>query len=300
MTTPSVATTATVVTAGPADRFEKRARRKRLQLVLGTVVLGVLALAWASPILLLLFTGIRTAADFSAHGEISWPHALTFDNFRSAWGVGQFGTAFRNSGLITLVKVPIGVVISALLSYALAKLHIPFRRLILFVMIMGLTIPIFIALVPLFALLRQVGLTDSLWGLLPPYLAFGIPLEVLVLTTFFRSVPNEVIEAARIDGASEWRIFAGIVLPLSLPVLTTVFILDAVATWNELLMALVILSSPGHRTVPLALLNFQGQFTTNFSGLSAGILIALLPILVVYAFLQRFIVAGLSAGAVKG
>jgi raffinose/stachyose/melibiose transport system permease protein len=299
MSSTSVTVTAARPSASSAG-FERRARRKRLSLVLGTVLLGLLALAWASPILLLVLTGIRSAADFSAHGEISWPHSLTFENFRSAWGVGQFGTAFRNSGLITLVKVPIGVVISALLSYALAKLHMPYRKLILFILIMGLTVPIFIALVPLFALLRQAGLTDSLWGLLPPYLAFGIPLEVLVLTTFFRSVPNEVLEAARIDGAGEWRIFAGIVLPLSLPALTTVFILDAVATWNELLMALVILSSPGHRTVPLALLNFQGQFTTNFSGLSAGILIALLPILVVYAFLQRFIVAGLSAGAVKG
>jgi raffinose/stachyose/melibiose transport system permease protein len=113
-------------------------------------------------------------------------------------------------------------------------------------------------------------------------------------------IPHEVIEAARIDGASELAIFVRVVLPLSLPVLTTVAILDAAATWNELVMALVLLSSPGHRTVPLSLLNFQGQFTTDFPALSAGILIALLPILVAYGFLRRWIVSGLTAGAVKG
>jgi raffinose/stachyose/melibiose transport system permease protein len=167
-------------------------------------------------------------------------------------------------------------------------------------MLLGLTVPIFIAVVPIFTLLRQVGLTDSVWGLLPPYLAFGLPFEVLILTAFFKRIPQEVIESARIDGASELKIFVRIVLPLSLPVLITVAILDAVATWNELVMALVLLSSPGHRTVPLALLNFQGQFTTNFPALCAGILIALLPILVAYGFLQRWIVSGLTAGAVKG
>ncbi len=187
-------------------------------------------------------------------------------------------------------------VLAALLSYALAKLRINLRRTIVFGMLLGLTVPIFIAVVPVFTMLRQVGLIDSIWGLLPPYLAFGLPFEVLILTAFFRRIPHEVIEAARIDGASELAIFVRVVLP----VLTTVAILDAVATWNELVMALVLLSSPGHRTVPLSLLNFQGQFTTNFPALSAGILIALLPILVAYGFLQRWIVSGLTAGAVKG
>ncbi|MDA8438792.1 MAG: ABC transporter permease subunit, partial [Propionibacterium sp.] len=113
-------------------------------------------------------------------------------------------------------------------------------------------------------------------------------------------MPASFIEAARIDGAGELTVFFRIMVPLSLPALTTVAILDAVATWNELLIALILLSSPEHRTVPLALLNFQGQFTTNFSGLSAGILIAIVPILVVYALLQKWIVSGLTAGAVKG
>jgi raffinose/stachyose/melibiose transport system permease protein len=276
------------------------AGRRRSKALAGTAVLIVIAVFWASPVLILLSTAVKTAADFDAHGATSLPGSLTFANFRSAWNVGQFGTSFVNSGLITVVKVPIGVFLAALMSYSLAKLKINLRRSILFLLLLGLTVPIFIAVVPIFTMLRQAGLIDSIWGLLPPYLAFGLPFEVLILTGFFKRIPQELIEAARIDGASELSIFVRVVLPLSVPVLVTVAILDAVATWNELVMALVLLSSPGHRTVPLSLLNFQGQFTTDFPALCAGILIALLPVLVAYGFLQRWIVSGLTAGAVKG
>ena len=277
-----------------------RARAQRGRRVVGTGVLLVAAAFWALPLLALILTAIKTPADFGANGALAIPHSFTLHNFVDGWNIGQFGTAFRNSGFLTLVKVPIGVVLASLLSFSLSKLKLPLRRIIIFTMLMGLTIPIFIAVVPIFTMLRSVGLTDSLWGLIPPYLAFGLPFETLILTSFFGTVPDEIIEAARIDGAGAITVFFRILLPLSLPALTTVAILDAVATWNELLIALILLSSPENRTVPLALLNFQGQFTTNFSGLSAGILIAIVPILLVYALLQKWIVSGLTAGAVKG
>jgi raffinose/stachyose/melibiose transport system permease protein len=284
----------------PVNTYARAQTRRRRNAIIGTIVLLILAILWASPVLILLMTAVKSAADFASSGPISFPKSFSFGNFKSAWSVGQFGVAFRNSGLITLVKVPLGLFLSSLLSYALAKLRINFRATLTFFMIMGLTVPIFIAAVPVFTMLRQVHLIDSIWGLLPPYVAFGLPFEVLILTAFFRRIPQELIEAARIDGASELRIFFRVVLPLSLPVLVTVAILDAVATWNELVMALILLTSPGHRTVPLSLLNFQGQFTTNFTALSAGIVIALLPILIAYALMQRWIVSGLLAGAIKG
>ena len=123
---------------------------------------------------------------------------------------------------------------------------------------------------------------------------------MLVLQSFFRQLPDEIIEAARIDGAGPWRIFLTIVLPLSAPALVTVLILDAVATWNEFLFALILLSSDANKTIPVGLLNFQGQFSNNSTGLAAGILIAVVPILIGYTFLQRLIVGGLTAGATKG
>lgn len=275
-------------------------RRRIAGTVALTALLAVAALFWASPLVVLLTTAFRSVADFTAHGPLSWPHELSVASFGKAWHVGQFSTAFRNSVLITVVKVPVGVVLSALLAYALAKLRIRFRRTIMFAVLLGLTVPIFITVVPLFSMLRSMGLVDNVWGLMLPYLAFGMPFEVLVLESFFRKVPDEIIEAARIDGASNLRVFLRVVVPLSVPALVTVAILDAVATWNELLMALILLSSPGNRTIPLGLLNFQGQFSTDFTGLSAGILIAIVPVLVLYTALQRWIVSGLTAGAVKG
>ena len=268
--------------------------------ILVTVLLTVAALLWFSPLLILLLTGLRTASDFLAHGPLSWPTELTLANFPDAWETGSLATTYRNTILITVIKVPLGVLISAMLAFALAKLRIRFRATILFVVLLGLTIPIYISVVPLFTMLRSVGLTDSLAGLLGPYLAFGIPFQVLVLHAFFRRLPDEIIEAARVDGASNARIFFRIVLPLSVPALVTVGILDAVATWNEFLMALILLSSPDNRTLTLGLLGFQGQFATNYTGLAAGILLVVAPVLIAYAFLQRYVVSGLTAGSIKG
>ena len=268
--------------------------------IVTTVILAVVALVWISPLLLLVITGVRPLSDFVAHGPLSWPRVFTLQNFRDAWAIGKFADTYRNSALLLVLKVPLGVLLSAMLAYALSKLKIRFRRTIMFGVFLGLTIPIYITIVPVFILLRSAGLTDNIFGLIGPYLAFGIPLEVLILQSFFRQLPDSIIESARIDGASEWRVFFTLVLPLSAPALVTVLILDAVATWNEFLFALILLSSDTNKTIPVGLLSFQGQFSNNNTGLAAGILIAVVPILIAYALLQKWIVGGLTAGAEKG
>ena len=265
-----------------------------------TIVLALVAIFWISPLVLLLITALRPLSDFLATGSLSWPQAWTFKNFADAWSIGNFATTYRNSAFLLLLKVPVGVLISAMLAFALAKLRIRFGTAIMYTVFLGLTIPIYITIVPVFVMMRSVGLSDSVPGLVGPYLAFGIPFEVLVLQSFFRQLPDEIIEAARIDGASPWRIFFTVVLPLSSPALVTVLILDAVSTWNEFLFALILLSSDANKTIPVGLLNFQGQFSSNQTGLAAGILIAVVPILIAYVILQRWIVGGLTAGATKG
>jgi raffinose/stachyose/melibiose transport system permease protein len=265
-----------------------------------TIVLALVAIFWISPLVLLLMTALRPLSDFLATGSLAWPQAWTLTNFADAWSIGNFATTYRNSAFLLLLKVPVGVLISAMLAFALAKLRIRFGTAIMYTVFLGLTIPIYITIVPVFVLLRSIGLSDSVPGLVGPYLAFGIPFEVLVLQSFFRQLPDEIIEAARIDGASAWRIFFTVVLPLSSPALVTVLILDAVSTWNEFLFALILLSSDANKTIPVGLLNFQGQFSSNQTGLAAGILIAVLPILVAYLVLQKWIVGGLTAGATKG
>jgi raffinose/stachyose/melibiose transport system permease protein len=265
-----------------------------------TIVLAIVAIFWISPLALLVITAIRPLSDFVSNGPLSWPQAFTGQNFADAWRIGNFAVTYRNSAILLLLKVPIGVLVSAMLAFALAKLRIRFGTAIMYTVFLGLTIPIYITIVPVFVMMRSMNLTDNLLGLVGPYLAFGIPFTVLVLQSFFRQLPDEIIEAAKIDGAGSWRIFFTIVLPLSTPALVTVFILDAVATWNEFLFALILLNSDVSKTIPVGLLNFQGQFSNNNTGLAAGILIAVLPILIAYMFLQRWIVGGLTAGATKG
>ena len=282
----------TVVPAKVAPASQPPKGRRGLVM---TLVLAVAAIFWISPLALLVVTAVRPLADFVGNGPLSWPDQFTLSNFKDAWGIGNFATTYRNSALLALMKVPLGVLISAMLGFALAKLRMKFRRTVMFTVFLGLTIPIYIAIVPVFIMMRSAGATDSLFGLIGPYLAFGIPFEVLVLQSFFRQIPDEII-----DGAGNWRVFFTMVLPLSLPALVTVAILDAVATWNEFLFALILLNSDAHKTIPVGLLNFQGQFANNNTGLAAGILIAVVPILIAYTLLQRWIVGGLTAGATKG
>lgn len=296
----SIAPTAALPDATVATGGDRDSARKRKGGIGTTVVMTLAALVWISPLVLLVVTAVRPLADFVSNGPLSWPDTFTVKNFADAWDIGNFATTYRNSTILLILKVPLGVFVSAMLAYALAKLRIRFGAAIMYTVFLGLTIPIYITIVPVFVMARSAGVTDSLIGLIGPYLAFGIPFEVLVLQSFIRQIPDEIIEAAKIDGAGPWRIFLTIVLPLSAPALVTVLILDAVATWNEFLFALILLSSDANKTIPVGLLNFQGQFSNNSTGLAAGILIAVVPILIAYTFLQRWIVGGLTAGAAKG
>lgn len=290
-------TTATVSdkTTRSTRRFKDAARH-----TVWTLGLVIAAFLWFSPLLLLTISAFRPLSDFLSNGPVSWPSSFTLENFPEAWSGGNFDASYWNSSFLLLVKVPVGVFVAALLAYAVAKVEFRGRNIVLFSVVLGLTVPMYIAIVPLFTMLRNVGLTDSIIGLAGPYVAFGLPLQVLILQAFFRRVPDELVEAARVDGAGDLRIFFRIMLPLSLPALVTVAIIDGVATWNELFMALSLLSSEENQTIPLGLLNFQGQFGTNYTGLAAGVLIAVVPILLLYMFLQKYIVHGLTAGATKG
>jgi len=281
----------------PAGRGYRLATRSWDTLVF--IGLAVFAGLWLIPFLTVLVTSVRSANDLATSGIFSIPREIQLSNFVEAWEVGGFDRYFTNSLFVTFLKVPLGILIASLAAYPLTKIPFRFNMLVFIFFLTGLTIPVHVALLPLFNLLRDMGILNTLWALFPPYIAFGLPFQILVLRGFFSLIPDGILDAARVDGASEFRIYWGIILPLSLPVLATLFIIDALNTWNELLIALVMLSSEDLRTVSLGLLNFQGQFSSEFTLLNAGIVIAILPILLVYILLQRYIVSGLTAGALK-
>lgn len=260
----------------------------------------LISLVFLLPIFVLVNTSIRSDPDFLTRGVFSLPQSLHLGNFVEAWKIGAFSTTYKNSAIITLLKVPIGLFISALAAYPLAKLRFRFSNPIFIYFVAGLAIPIHVALLPLFVIERNLGLLGTIWALLPPYVAFGLPFQIFVLRGFMKLIPSELMEAARVDGASEFLTFWRILVPLIAPAVATLAILDAVATWNEFLMALILLPSTDTRTLPLGLLNFFNQFSGSYTLLSAGLVIGVVPLLVLYIFLQRFLISGLAGGAVKG
>lgn len=259
-----------------------------------------LALIWLIPFFIVLLSSLKSQGELMSGGILTFPKTVKWENYAEAWEDGKFYLYFRNSLLLILMKVPLGLLIAALASYALAKLRFRGNELIFVFFLVGLAVPVQVTLFPLVVMLRQMGIGNTLFALLPPYIAFGLPFQILVLRGFFKLVPNELLEAARVDGASEFLIFWRIMLPLSAPVLAALFIIDALGTWNEFLLPLVLVNNKEWLPVPMGLTQFQGEHTSDYTLLMAGVVISILPVLAIFLMLQRYFVSGLTSGAVKG
>lgn len=272
---------------------------KRVFNYMWILIMLILAMIWIYPIFVVLINSLKTDAEFFTKGVFSLPEGLNITNYRKAWLFGGFYRYYKNSLIVTFTKVPLGILVSALAAYPLAKWNFRLRDYIFYFFILGLAIPINVTLLPNLRTLKSLNLLNSILVLYPPYIAFGIPFQVLVLRGFFRGIPNELIEAAKIDGCNEFRIFRSIIIPLSKPALASLFIIDFLATWNEFLMALVFIQTEELKTVPIGLMNFFGQYSSTYTAVLAGIALAIVPILAVYVFLQRYFVSG-TVGAIKG
>jgi len=275
-------------------------RRRRAEQTLLFISLLALSLLWLMPFVTVFLSAIRSQGDLISRGVFAFPKTLQWSNFAKAWNTGEFAIYFRNSLFLIAVKVPLGIIIASLAAYPLAKMRFRLSMPIFVFFLAGLAIPIQVTLQPLLVIMKQVGISNSLFALIPPYIGFGLPFQIFVMRGFFRLIPSELLEASRIDGASEFTAFWRIMLPLSLPALATLAIIDVLATWNEFLIALVLISANESRTVPLGLLQFQGEHSSNYVLLMAGIVISIVPVIAVFVFLQRYFISGLTSGAVKG
>jgi raffinose/stachyose/melibiose transport system permease protein len=268
-------------------------------LVILWVVLLAIAVLWIAPFVFIAFTALKANSAIMATSAFAPPTSIEWGNFSGAWTRGNFSTTVFNSAVITLIKVPLGLIISAMAAYALSRIRLPAGRAIFLLILFGTMLPFQVMLAPLFTLVNQLGLINSYVGIILPYLAFGVPYQVFILHGFFGEIPKELSEAALVDGASHLTIFRRIFLPISLPVLAALLILDFVATWNEFAMALVILQDNSKWTLPLGLMSFQSQFSNDYGQLNAAIVMTVLPATVVYLIFQRYFVSGLTSGAVK-
>jgi raffinose/stachyose/melibiose transport system permease protein len=270
-------------------------KRTRVGLFYGALILA--ALIWFAPVFTLVITALKDAGDFAMNGAFSLPKSIRWENFSEAWETGV-KNYFWNSVIVTCFKVPAGIIIESLAAFALTHMNFKWANKIFTYILIGLIVPTQMTLVPLTLLMNALNLIDTLTGLTILYIGFGVPFGVLVLRGFFRTIPIAIIEAARLDGCSWFRIFYRIGLPLALPAVVSLCILDGVATWNEFILAQIFLRSDELRTLPLGLVQFSTQFSTQYDQLAAAVLIAVVPLVLVFLFFQRYFVSGMG-GAVK-
>ncbi len=231
--------------------------------------------------------------------------SLGADNYARAWSQAHFGEYFVNSAVVTAASVALIVALGAMAAYALARFTHPAGRVVFALIVAGLTIPAQLSIVPLFFELRSAGLLNSRLGLVLVYTANGLPFAVFILAGFFRSLPQSLYEAAKVDGCGEFSAFWKVLLPLARPGLVTVAIFQFIGIWKEYFFAFMLVNGDAAgsaRTLPLGLANLSiaAEYRTEYGMLFAGIILVTLPILLVYVALQRQIVRGIAAGALKG
>jgi multiple sugar transport system permease protein len=228
------------------------------------------------------------------------PSRLTLDNYRAALAAGGLARALASSLAVAAATTALCLALAAPAAFAVARLRFPGRRALLAVALAISMFPPIATASPLYLALRAVGLLDSRAGLVLPYASFSLPLALWLLTSTFRELPVELYRAARVDGCTPAGAFRRVMLPLAAPGLATAAVLVFVFAWNELLYAITLLTTPARRTVPVALALFGGDFRDPFVVLAAASVLATLPVVLLAALLQRRVVAGLTAGAVKG
>jgi alpha-glucoside transport system permease protein len=265
------------------------------------VVLVIVAVFWLVPTIGLFLSSLRSSTDNSQSGwwtVFTRPAQLTIENYANLLGNAQFMGSFLNTIEITVPATILVVIIGSLAGYAFAWVRFPWRDGLLVVVIVLLAVPLQVSLIPIAKLYGSVGLFGSIVGVILFHTAYGLPFAIFLLRNFFTQIPGEMLEAARIDGASEWRIFGRIILPLGLPAIASLSIFQFLWTWNDMLVALIFTNATS-QPVTVAIQSQLRQFGANIDILSAGAFLSMIIPLVVFFAFQRYFVSALLAGSTK-
>jgi raffinose/stachyose/melibiose transport system permease protein len=287
-------TATSVARAAASDRL-----RGRIGGALRMAILLVVAAVIVIPVGYAILGGFKDPAQLAAD-PVGLPNPWVISNYTDPLMSESFWRQLFNSVVIAAISTALVVAFAALAAFVFARRTFPGREVLFTIFTLGLLFPAAVAILPLFILVRDLGLLDNPLGIALPEAAFGLPLTILILRPFFRSIPNDLEDAASIDGCNSFDFFWRILLPLSRPVLATVAVLAIVASWNQFLLPLVMLSTESNWTLPLGVTNFSTQYTTDTARILAYTTLALVPALVFYVFAERQLVGGLTSGAVKG
>ena len=270
---------------------------------LRTGIILVLAILWLLvafvPFYFMLLTGFKESMELMTRPVWAFPNQPTVENFSTVLS-SRFFRFLLNSTIVVSASILLVVIISAMAAYVFARIRFRFSSVLFVFIIAGLIVPIHVTLIPVYLLTTRVGIYDTLFALIGPYVAFSLPISIFILTQFMRQIPYELEDAARIDGCGPMGSFFRVILPLSRPGLATIAIFNAVALWNEFVFAFVLTSSPSTRTLPLAIWDFQGQYSANIPLIMAVLTLSALPLIIAYIVFQEQLVKGIMAGALKG
>jgi len=300
-----MATQATTGVTADAASVAISRRRTRLTVpgTLGYMVLLGVTAAIVLPLLYALLGGFKTNGQLAANPVAILPDPWVFSNYTDVL-IGENAPTFWgqlwNSVVVAAIAVGLTVFCASLAAFVFARIRFPGREALYTLFVFGLLFPTAVAILPLYILVRDLGLSGSPLGVALPQAAFQLPLSIVILRPFFRSIPAELEDAARIDGCGSFGFFWRVLLPLSRPALATVSVLALVTTWNAFLLPLVLLGDASQWTLPLGVMNFSTEYSSDLARTLAYVVISIIPALIFYAVAERHIVGGLTAGSVKG
>ena len=250
------------------------------------------------PLLWMLSASLMSNGEATTYPPHIIPHAATLEQYRALFVRLNIGRAFLSSATISILTTLFSLFFNSMAGYAFARLRFRGRDRIFKLLLAALVIPAQVGMLPLFLMMKSLGLVNTYWGVIIPSLAsvFGI----FLIRQFMLSIPQELLEAARIDGAGEWRIYWSVVMPLARPILATLAIFTFMTTWNDFMWPLIVLSDARKYTLPVSLANLVGEHAQDVELMMAGSVVTVLPVLALFLFLQRYYIAGLMAGSVKG
>jgi N-acetylglucosamine transport system permease protein len=268
--------------------------------IVSHTMLTIWSLIVILPLLWTIMTSFKTTTEIFA-SPFAPPKNWNFDNYVKAWTTAGIGSYFLNSVLVVGFALIIVMLLGAMCAYVLARFAFPGGRAVYYLMLAGLTFPIFLAIVPLFFILKNIGLLNSLPGLVITYVAFALPFTVFFLFSFFKALPNEISEAAALDGAGEWRTFFQVMLPMAKPGLTSVLIFNFLGLWNQFLIPVALNTNPKNYVLSQGLAAFASQagYAVDFGELFAAVVITVVPVLIIYIIFQRQLQGSVSQGTSK-
>ena len=253
-----------------------------------------------SPVITALLGSIRTNGEFLSTPFGLPTQGIQWANYTDILLSPTFWNFMKNSLFITVGVTVLNIILSSMLAFVLTRVKFRGRGFLFNVLSLGLLFPIVIAILPIFIQIRTLGLINSLWGVIFPLVAFGLPGSVVILRGFFIHVPNELEDASYIDGCTTWGFFIYILLPLARPALTAVAVLQVIAAWNDYFVAYLVLNDPNLWPLPLGIQQFQGKFSTDYARIMAYVTLLIIPAILFYAFAEKYIVTGLTGGELKG